>query len=145
VRASVCPTRQFRVLIRRRNRPGQSDSKFNSPGSDSARTVGKRDSDDDKTGLHFLWQNRFCRGRFSSPTLLLLLLRRLPSDCLSVWLAGQGRAGRPGKKTMSWKPYPKIWGLDFHTRGFQDRNLKTFTALIGGRNFLFPVCGQSLG
>jgi hypothetical protein len=27
VRASVCPTRQFRVLIRRRNRPGQADGR----------------------------------------------------------------------------------------------------------------------
>jgi hypothetical protein len=31
----------------------------------------------------------------------------------------------------------QFWGLDFHTRGFQDRNLKTFRTW-------FPGCGISI-
>jgi hypothetical protein len=31
----------------------------------------------------------------------------------------------------------QLWGLDFHTRGFQDRNLKTFRTWFSG-------CGISI-
>jgi hypothetical protein len=51
------------------------------------------------------------------------------SNCLVCLTDGQGRAG---KKTWEILGYgfqdlgSQFWGLDFHTRGFQDRNLKTF-------------------
>jgi hypothetical protein len=76
VRASVRPTWQFRVLIRRRNRPGQSDSET-------------RQRAHERTGHGF-------------------------QDLGS-----------------------QLWGLDFHTRGFQDRTLKTFKTWFSG-------CGISI-
>jgi hypothetical protein len=42
------------------------------------------------------------------------------------------RVGQPSKKTWEILGYgfqdleSQLWGLDFHTRGFQDQNLKTF-------------------
>jgi hypothetical protein len=61
-------------------------------------------------------------------------------DCLTDGQGSsyrQGGAGRPGQGRAGKKTWQisghgfqdlgsQLWGLDFHTRGFQDRNLKTF-------------------
>jgi len=58
--------------------------------------------------------------------------------------AGQGgQAKRPGKFRIWFSGHgfqdlgSQLWGLDFHTRGFQDRNLKTFRTWFLG-------CGISI-
>jgi hypothetical protein len=48
--------------------------------------------------------------------------RRCCSKNFRIWFSGHGFPDLGSQ----------LWGLDFHTRGFQDRNLKTFRTWFSG-------------
>jgi hypothetical protein len=121
-------TRRFRVLIRRQNRPGQSDRR-----TDRQIFYGRTgpDSRIRKTGFGV---------RLSDATVLRFNSRAGQGSSYRQGRAGQGRAAGAGeakqKDLGNFRVWfsghgfqdlgSQLWGLDFHTRGFQDRNLKIF-------------------
>ncbi len=59
--------------------------------------------------------------------------RRCCSGNFRIWFWGHG----------FWDLGSQLWGLDFHTRGFQDRNLKTFFFFFSFPSFFRPKLPSS--
>jgi hypothetical protein len=104
LRACVCPTRQFRVLIRRQNRPGQPDGRT----------------------------DRFCMGEPAQTDGLCIISTNAR---WSVCLWAVSLSVTVGIKVDI--------SVVLYVRDGARVSGGPGPALIWGRNFLFPVCGQS--
>jgi hypothetical protein len=134
----LCVRRRFHVLIDRRNRPGRSDSENgNRPGQSDSENGNP--GPDDWYVVSFVRPMR-SRNSFSRPRrtgfffffffpLALNYLR----CCFENFRIGGWEILGYGFQDLG----SQLWGLDFHTRGFQDRNLKTFKTWFSG-------CGISI-
>ncbi len=99
-------------------------------------------SSDDVPRQNRPWNSRSCPSGFRTSTdkgtwfflffcffffFFALNCRRCCSENFRIWFSGHGFRDLGSQ----------LWGLDFHTRGFQDRTLKTFKTWFSG-------CGISI-